>query len=259
MTPTLGRISVTPVKGTALHHPDAADLGVDGIAGNRRFHLIDDEGRLVSGDTIGELVQVRTAFEPDTGTLRCTFPDGSVAEGPTEDGVLGQPTVTDFFGRDAPGQVVEGPFADAFSHFTRTPLRLVRLDHDREGPDVFTLSLVSFASVADLGRRGGRVGDLDARRFRMNLELDGCEPYEEDTWDGRTIRVGEAALALHGQIPRCRFTTLDPATGRKDFDTLKEIAAYRPLIDAPRGIPFGMYAEVEVTGRVRVGDAVTIA
>jgi uncharacterized protein YcbX len=51
-------------------------------------------------------------------------------------------------------------------------------------------------------------------------------------------------------------TTQDPATGLKDFDTLKHIAAYRPKMRQPRGIPFGMYAEVEQPGRIAVGDPV---
>jgi uncharacterized protein YcbX len=92
----------------------------------------------------------------------------------------------------------------------------------------------------------------------MNLEFDEAEPYEEDTWDGRSVQIGAALLRVHGQVPRCRFTTLDPATGHKDFDTLTQIAAYRPLIEAPRGIPFGMYAEVQRPGSVRVGDPVTV-
>ena len=59
-----------------------------------------------------------------------------------------------------------------------------------------------------------------------------------------------------GQVPRCVATTRDPATGDKDFDTLKAIAAYRPLMTEPRGVPFGLYAEVERPGRVALGDAV---
>ena len=59
-----------------------------------------------------------------------------------------------------------------------------------------------------------------------------------------------------GPVPRCVVTTQDPATGVKDFDTLKRIAEYRPLMQESRGIPFGMYAEVERPGRVAVGDPV---
>ena len=72
----------------------------------------------------------------------------------------------------------------------------------------------------------------------------------------------ELALQLYGSPvevirtdPRCRITTLDPDTGRKEFDTLKVIAAYRGT-DPEGGLPFGVYAEVIEPGAVRVGDPV---
>jgi uncharacterized protein YcbX len=109
--------------------------------------------------------------------------------------------------------------------------------------------------VRDLGSRSGQP-DLDPRRFRINLELDGCEPFEEDSWSGAIVCVGQAVVRILGQVPRCVVTTHDPDTGRKDFDTLKRITAFRPLMSEPRGVPFGMYAEVERAGRITVGDAV---
>ena len=93
----------------------------------------------------------------------------------------------------------------------------------------------------------------------MNLELDGCAPYEEDGWSGAAVRVGTAVIRVLGPVPRCVATTRDPETGAKDFDTLKAISAYRPLMANPRGVPFGMYAEVETPGRVAVGDEVVAA
>jgi hypothetical protein len=132
---------------------------------------------------------------------------------------------------------------------------LVRADHDVDGSDVEPLTLVSQASVDDLATRGGHEGDLDIRRFRMNLELEQTRPYEEDSWDGRLVAIGEAVVRIAGQVPRCRVTTRDPDTGERDFPTLKVITSYRPLIDGT-GIPFGMYARVETPGVARVGDAV---
>jgi uncharacterized protein YcbX len=89
----------------------------------------------------------------------------------------------------------------------------------------------------------------------MTLELDGCEPHEEDTWAGGVIRVGEVVLRIGRAVPRCVVTTLDPATGKQDFPTLAMIARYRELMP-DRNVPFGVYATVARTGVVRVGDAV---
>jgi len=251
--PRLARLNVTPVKGTALQHPVEVELGDLGIPTNRRFHLVDDDGALFSGGDFGPLVQVRADLETDTQILTCSFPDGTVANGPADD--LGEAHVTDFYGRPVPARFMYGPFAEAFSTYVGRSVRLVRADRDGDGPDVHRLTLMSLASVADLGARGGRRA-LDPLRFRMNLELEDCAPFEEDTWDGRRIRLGTAVLRVRGRVPRCVVTTQSPRTGLKDFDTLRQIAAYRPLIEEPKGIPFGMYAEVDVPGRAALGDLV---
>jgi uncharacterized protein YcbX len=249
----VARIGVTPLKGTRLAHPDAVELTPLGIPGNRRHHLVDGRGRLFSCSDHGPLMQVGARYDEQSGVLALDLPDGTtVAAGPAD---LGAPHVTDFYGRPVPGRFVEGPVSDAVSRFVGRPLQLVRADVDGDGPDEHRLSLVSLASVADLGSRNGRPG-LDPGRFRMNLELDGCSPYEEDGWAGMPVRVGTAVIRVLGQVPRCVATTRDPATGAKDFDTLKAIAAYRPPMTDPRGIPFGVYAEVEVPGRVALGDPV---
>ena len=41
---TVARISVTPVKGFALLHPDEVELTEDGVAGDRRFLLVNADG-----------------------------------------------------------------------------------------------------------------------------------------------------------------------------------------------------------------------
>jgi hypothetical protein len=118
------------------------------------------------------------------------------------------------------------------------------------------LTIVSLASVEELGGRGGYEGELDPMRFRCNLELEGATPFEEETWDGQRVRIGGAVVRIAGQIPRCAVTTHDPTTGLRDWNTLKQIASFRPLM-ATRQVPFGVYATVDEPGRVAVGDQVT--
>jgi MOSC domain-containing protein len=248
--PTLARINVTPIKGTALQHVASAHLTDVGISGNRRYFLVDREGALYSGLAHGPLVQV--CAEVVGTTLTCRFPDGAVVQGSIEE--LREPTETDFYGRLVPGHVVEGPFAEAFSSYVGSDVRLVRTDRDGDGPDELPLTVVSLASVQELGRRGGNPG-LDPLRFRINLELEGTTPFEEDTWDGGRVRIGEAVIRIAGQIPRCAVTTQDPRTGAHDWNTLKQIARIRPLMPT-RQVPFGVYATVEAPGTVVLGDAV---
>ena len=142
-----------------------------------------------------------------------------------------------------------------FSAYVDAPVRLMRTERDGDGPDEMPLTVVSFASVEELGRRGNHDGPLDPLRFRINLELDGLEPFEEDSWDGRLVGIGGAVVRIAGQIPRCAVTAQDPTTGLRDWNTLKQIAAFRPLT-AEREVPFGVYATVEQPGPVAVGDTV---
>jgi uncharacterized protein len=250
---TLVRLSVTPVKALRLSHPREADLTTGGIPTDRRFYLIDDAGALFDASDLGSLLRIVPDYDPSTERLRCTFPDGSVVEG-TVDG-LGATVTTDFFGRPVEGRLVTDGFSEAFSSALGRSVRLVRVKRDGEGQDVHPLTIVSSASVRAIGTHGGRP-DLDPRRFRIQLEVDGCDPYEEDSWDGGLVRVGEATIRVRGQIPRCIVTTLGPDTGDKDFTTLNLIARTRPRIEGRRGLPFGMYAEVVDPGHVRVGDPV---
>lgn len=250
---TLVRLSVTPVKALRLSHPTEAEITEGGIPGDRRFYLIDEAGALFDATDHHALLRVVPDYEPETERLRLTFPDGSVVEDVADR--TGGPRTTDFFGRPVSGRIVHGPFADALSAYVGAPLRFVRADRDGESQDVHPLTIVSSASVRDLGAFG-ELPDLDARRFRITLEVDGFEAYEEDTWEWRDVRIGDVTIRVRGQIPRCVVTTLAPDSGERDFRTLNFLARHRPRIGGKGGLPFGMYAAAVRTGRVRVGDPV---
>ena len=255
--PQVARISITPVKSMALLNPDEVMLTEVGVPWDRLFYLAAENGHLFATRRKGKPTQpVMPAYDPELERLSLAFPDGSVVEGPASE--LGEPLVTDFYGRPVRAHVVNGPWEATLSAYLETSARLARCDRPGDGTDVYHATLMSSASVAEVARRGEHGGDLDGRRFRMTFELDGCTAHEEDTWAGRPIRIGKARLRVYGQVPRCVVTTKHPDTGLKDFDTLKVITAYRDLMPDRTGIPFGMYAEVEQPGRVRVGDDVRV-
>jgi hypothetical protein len=113
-------------------------------------------------------------------------------------------------------------------------------------------------SEASLDRLGEETaGEVDGRRFRLLFTLAGYGPHEEDEWEGRLLRIGDAAVRVGGPVPRCAATTRDPDTGVRDLDTLRLIKNYRGVRNG-EAIDFGVYAEVEQPGRVRVGDPVEL-
>ncbi len=249
--PTVARISTTPVKSLLLHHPNEIALEAYGVATDRRFYLIREDGRLLAGLHHGPLALVRADWEPEPDRLRLTFPDGDVVEGEVG---LAEPVLTDFWGHRVGGRVVRGPWADALAAYAGRPVRLVKADEPAGGVDVEPVTLVSSESIAELARQAG-FDTVDGRRFRMLLEIEGCTPHEEDTWAGRRVRLGEAVVEIPGPVPRCATTTRDPSTGKRDFDALRAIAAYRGKREGKK-IDFGVYGRVVEPGRVRVGDPV---
>lgn len=250
--PSVARLSITPVKSLALHHPDEVRLEDCGVAENRRFYLVREDGRLFAGVHHGPLVRARAEWDDANDRLIISFPDGSVVDGAVG---LGAPELTDFWGHRVSGRVVQGPWAEALSTFAGRPLRLVKADEPGGGVDVEPITLASDASAEELARQAGR-DTVDARRFRMLIEIAGCDPHEEDTWKGRTVRLGEALIEVTGPVPRCATTTRDPSTGIRDFDALRAIAAYRGRRDG-KDVDFGVYARVLEPGRVRLGDPAT--
>ncbi|MGH7357691.1 MAG: MOSC domain-containing protein [Candidatus Rokuibacteriota bacterium] len=249
--PSVARLSTTPVKSLLLHHPEEILLEPFGVAADRRFYLVRQDGRLLAGLHHGPLALVRAEWGAGRDRLALTFPDGEVVEAEV---ALAEPVLTDFWGHRVEGRVVEGPWAAALSRFASRAVRLVKAEEPAGGVDAEPLTLVSSESIAELARRAGAEA-LDGRRFRMLLEIEGCAPHEEDTWAGRRVRIGGAVVEIGGPVPRCATTTRDPSTGRRDFDALREIAEYRGKREGKK-VDFGVYARVIEPGRVRVGDPV---
>ena len=250
---TVSRLSIAPVKGMALVHADEISLEPFGVAANRRFFVVDEDGRRYGQIRNGTLVRIEPSYDETSGALSLRFPDGSVVDGVPE---LGETIVTDFYGRPVSGRVVEGVWSDAISRFAGRPLRLVRSDEPGAGVDRGRgrVTMLSDAWLDALARHV-HVDGVDARRFRMLIGIAGCEPHEEDAWLGQRVRVGEAVVRLHEQVARCAITTQNPKTGVRDFDTLREIKSYRGVRDR-KEIDFGVYGAVVEPGRVRLGDPI---
>ena len=249
------RLSIAPVKSTALHHPDEVRLESYGAVGNRRFYVAEPDGRLFDGTDFGPLVTIRADFDATRDRLSLRFPDGSVVDGDVQ--AVGEPVRTDMYGREVTGRVLVGPWAGALTNHAGRPLVLVRSDEAGAAVGEFAVSISGTASAAELAERSGRPEALDSRRFRMLVEVDGTGPHEEDSWIGRTARTGEALVRVEMPVARCVITTQDPSTGLKDLDTLKAIAEYRGLRDG-RSIDFGVYGSVAEPGLIRVSDPVEV-
>ena len=252
---TVSLLSVTPVKGLAMHHPDHVDLTPGGVAGDRAFFLVDASGEMVSCTDIGALMAHRAELDAATGALSVHGPDGIVHSAPAEPG---DPLDTDFYGlRTVSGHAVFG-WDEVFSAIARQPVRLVR--GETGAFDVAGVTLIGASSTGGLAT-GNALEPVDARRYRMNVEIAGGAPLDEDSWDGRELSVGGAVVRVGGPVKRCAATTRNPDTGEIDLQTLKLIGELKGRQEfAPWGAGFylGVYAEILVPGRVTVGDEVAL-
>jgi len=251
----VAQLSTTPVKGLALSHPDSVDLTGDGVDGDREFFLVTDDGRLISCTDLGDLMRHRATYDAASRVLEVHGPDGLLRSAVAEQGA---PLHTDFYGlRTVAAHVVPG-WDDLFSQIGGRALRLVH--GETGGYDVHGVSLLGSASTAALAASSS-VHAVDSRRFRMNVEIAGAAAHDEDTWDGRELRLGGAVVRVGGPIKRCAATTRNPDTGVVDLQTLRLIRTARGRQETPEfgfGFYFGVYADVVTPGRVHVGDEVEL-
>jgi MOSC domain-containing protein len=251
---TVTGLALAPVKAMRLRQVQEVELDELGAVGDRRFYVVDERGRMVNGKQFAALQTIVADYDAGTRELTLTFPDGAVVSGRAEHG---EPVTARFYHRTDEVPELRGPWSEAVSAHVGQPLRVVaaRTGVDR-GHDGAT-SLISRASLQRLAEAAGRAS-IDARRFRMLIEVDGVGAHEEDGWVGRRLRVGEALVRMRGHVGRCLITSRDPDSARADLPTLDLLRSYRGGEDATEPLPFGVYGEVLEAGRVCVGDPVAL-
>ncbi|WP_219418564.1 MOSC N-terminal beta barrel domain-containing protein [Pseudonocardia nigra] len=186
--PFVSRLSMTPVKGTALHHPAHLTVTGNGVLNNQRFYLIDARRRLFNGKQHGPLVQLTAEFDDQRQHLSLRLPGREPIAGTPDE--LGEAVITDFYGRDVAGHLLNGPWSAALTEFVGEPVDLVAVDTPGDAVDVHPVTLVSTATIEHLRNVTPEGERLDHRRFRMLLEVGGIQVHEEDTWTGRDCSGG---------------------------------------------------------------------
>jgi uncharacterized protein YcbX len=252
-------LAVTPVKGLRVLAREQVEIGPWGVRENRRFFLLDADDQMVNGKRFGSLQELIADYCDAERTLAMSFPDGSLVSAPIESG---RRLAARFFSTTVAAVEVRGPWSDALSDHVGAPLRLVEsvgdwgaVDRGREGP----VSLISSASIERVAQAAQAPAPVDARRFRMLVEVDGTEAHEEDEWLGRPLAIGAAVVTLQGHVGRCVVTKRDPDSGVVDLDTLGALASYRRDADTTEQLGCGVYGTVLQSGTVRLGDPVELS
>lgn len=160
-----------------------AMLGPGGLDGDRRLHVEDRRGRVITARTHPRLLGHHARTDED-GTV--------VVDGrPWYDPKVAAAVAT-IAGEGA--QVVsssDGVF------------------------DILPLLVATDGAITAFGH--------DGRRLRPNLVIGGVAGLDERGWEGRALRIGDVVIRLADLRGRCVMTTYDPDTLVQDPDVLKSI------------------------------------
>jgi len=275
---------IYPVKSMGGVAVDTAGIEPWGIAGDRRWGLIDDSGQKITAREVHRLLRFRAEVVGEE-TIRISDRDGTsiLAATPT-----GADRVPVGHSRQGYARLAAEEVNDWLSDRIAMPVRLVWQDDptvrtlagDKGGirgeylslADAGPLLLASEASMAqlnawitadadfpdapgldpaDLSTGTGASQVLDIVRFRPNVVIDGEEPFAEDAWP--TVRIGNLRFRTTMVCDRCVMTTVDPiklASGKEPIRTLARHRRWdRKTWFGTRLVPLG-------TGTICVGDAV---
>jgi len=264
----LSAIHVYPLKGGRGLDLLSSQVEPWGLAGDRRWLLVDPDSRFISQrehPALARLV-VTGAAGAGIGVSAAGWAPLPVAV-PGPSAQMLKVTVW----RSTVLAAAAGPQADSwFSAFLGQPVRLVYLDDPtrravdpefgRDGDvvsfaDGYPLLLTSTGSLDQLGQWLTDAGaqPVPMNRFRPNVVVTGSGPWDEDHW--RRVRIGAVSFRVAKPCGRCVVTTTDQITGERGPQPLKMLAARRR---SGKSLVFGQNIIPDGPGLIRVGDPVEI-
>jgi MOSC domain-containing protein len=272
MSLTITSIRRYPVKSCRGEDLGEAALEPWGLAGDRRWMIVDADGKAVTGRERPALVLVTPSFDGTVMTLTAPGAPVLTVKVPAGDDLMpvkvwDSELLAATAGEDA---------AEWFTQVTGKPVRLIYLDdptrrqvnpkygqdEDRVSfADGYPLLLTTEASLAALNTLieagpNPAQAPLPMTRFRPNVVVGGSEPWAEDSW--QRLLIGDLAFRVAKGCVRCVFTTVDPDTAVKGKEPLVTLARHRRRDGK---VWFGInlipdHPAPEAT--IRLGDPVTI-
>jgi uncharacterized protein len=263
----LASIHIYPMKAAR-----AVDLGESrvepwGLAGDRRWLVVDEDGRFISQREESSMARVVVSCGPDRISVSAEGrTDLVIAEPPAGAALLKVRVWSSTLLAAAAGPEADTWFTDYFGR----PARLVYLDDPTRRPvdpeygragdvvsfaDGYPLLLTSAGSLGELGGWLAADGErpVPMTRFRPSVVVAGAPPWAEDRW--RRVRIGAVPFRVAKPCGRCLVTTTDQVTGERGRQPLKMLGRRRRF---GQQLVFGQNLIPDAGGVIRVGDPVEI-
>jgi uncharacterized protein YcbX len=253
-----------PVKGGHRLDHDAAHVEPWGLAGDRRWMIVDPDGVGITQRQAPILTALHAVPRPG-GLILNGYDVAEPADGPKE--------TLRVFSSQPPLTARLAPAATAFiSDFVGHPARLawladptVRPIETHAGPgdrvsfaDGYPLLLANAASLNAVNDWLLEAGDepVPMTRFRPNVVVTGARPWAEDDWLGGRLRLGDVTFRAAKSCSRCVVTTVDQETGEVGRQPLRTLGRHRRHDD---GLLFGINLIPDIapgeTAVIRVGES----
>lgn len=261
---TVSALYVYPVKGAAGTSVEAVTVAPRGFAGDRRWMVVDADGRFMTQRTRPRMALVRPRLLPEGLRLEAPGMEPLQVARPPADARRIEVEIW----KDRVAAVPAERSAHTWwQDFLGVDVRLVYMPPDTRRPvdpaygragdqvsfaDGYPVLLATEASLADLNRRLAE--PVPMNRFRPNVVVRGSGAFEEDTW--QAVRIGEAAFRVVKPCARCVVTTVDQSTGAPGREPLATLARFRKRDGK---VFFGQNLIPDAASALRVGDPVVPA
>ncbi|UQA96733.1 MOSC domain-containing protein [Streptomyces halobius] len=267
LMPALRSIHLYPVKSLTGSGPGEAVVEPWGLAGDRRWMVVDAERGLLTQRPQPKLALAAAEALPG-GALRLTAP--GMRPLTVEVPAPGETVPVEVWRDKVEAVPADRAAAEWFGAYLGVEAELVHLDApERRRPvdpvysrpddtvsfaDGFPLLLTTTSSLDALNSliaQGDHAdeGPLPMNRFRPNVVVDGTAPWEEDEW--RTVRIGEVVFEVAKPCSRCVVTTTDQRTAERGKEPLRTLARHRRFGDR---LIFGQNLVPREVGTIRIGD-----
>lgn len=259
----VSELNIYPIKSAKGIPLPSAMLEERGLQYDRRWMLVDNNGLFLTQRKIPRMALMDVQVKSDE--LLVTAPGMSELTIPFEV-KKSEPIAVTVWDDTVQAFTISFEIDEWFSRFLDFPCKLVYMRKESTRPveqkyairndqvsfaDSFPLHLISEASLQDLNSR--LEAPVPMNRFRPNLVIRGCKPYEEDTW--RLIQIGSLKFHIVKACPRCTIPTVDQATAMQGKEPIQTLRQYRT---ANGQVLFGQNLIHEGNGILNVGDEVKI-